>query len=51
MKNTYSYNIHDIVTVASEGSFPNWNLSESMTEIKDPIILVTIGLPGALKSR
>ncbi len=49
VKNTYAYNIHDIVTVVSEGELPELEPFRVMTEIKDPTILVTIGLPRALK--
>jgi glycosyltransferase involved in cell wall biosynthesis len=49
MKKSYAYNIHDIVTVLSEGELPELEPFRVMTEIKDPTIQVTIGIPRALK--
>ena len=49
MKNTYSYNIHNIVTVVSEGELPELEPFRVMTEIKEPTIRVRIGIPRAQK--
>jgi dolichol-phosphate mannosyltransferase len=49
MKNKYYYNIHDIVSVASEGDLPELKPFKVATEIKDPTINVRIGIPRAQK--
>jgi dolichol-phosphate mannosyltransferase len=45
MKKTYSYNIHNIVTVVSEGELPELKPFRVMADIQDPTILVQIGFP------
>jgi dolichol-phosphate mannosyltransferase len=49
MKTKYSYNIHGIVSVVSEGELPELEPFRVMTEIKNPTINVRIGLPRAQK--
>jgi dolichol-phosphate mannosyltransferase len=49
MKNKYYYNIHEIVTVASEGELPELAPFRVMSEVKDPTISVRIGIPRAQK--
>jgi dolichol-phosphate mannosyltransferase len=49
MKNKYYYNIHDIVTVASEGELPELLPFLVSSEIEDPTISVRIGIPRAQK--
>ncbi len=50
MKKAYSYNIHDIVTVVSEGVLPELEPFRVVDEIQDPTILVRIGIPRPQKS-
>ncbi len=45
MENYYFYNIHDIVTVASEGELPELEPFQVDTEIQQPTIRVQIGKP------
>jgi dolichol-phosphate mannosyltransferase len=49
MKNKYYYDIHNIVTVASEGELPELTPFRVTSEIKDPTINVRIGIPRAQK--
>ena len=50
MKHPYYYNIHDIVTVASDGELPELAPFRIDSEIADPTILVEIGKPRSLKN-
>jgi dolichol-phosphate mannosyltransferase len=45
MKTTYSYNIHNIVSVVSEGELPELGPFRVMSEIPEPTIHVQIGIP------
>ncbi len=45
MKYRYSYNLHNIVTVASEGELPELEPFKVDTEIQKPSIVVNIGTP------
>ena len=45
MKNQYSYSIHEIITVVSDGVLPELEPFEVETEISDPTIRVRIGIP------
>jgi dolichol-phosphate mannosyltransferase len=45
MKSIYSYNIHDIVTVVSEGELPELEPFEVKMKIEQPTIYVQIGTP------
>ncbi len=47
MKNSYAYNIHNIVSVVSEGELPELEPFRVMSEIQDPTISVKIGKPRA----
>jgi glycosyltransferase involved in cell wall biosynthesis len=49
MRNKYYYDIHEIVTVASEGELPELTPFRVTSEIKDPTINVRIGIPRAQK--
>jgi dolichol-phosphate mannosyltransferase len=49
MKNIYSYNIHNIVTIESEGELPELQPFLVKMEIKDPTIRVQIGTPRLQK--
>jgi dolichol-phosphate mannosyltransferase len=49
MKSRFSYNIHNIITVDSEGELPELQPFEINTEIKDPTIRVRIGFPRSRK--
>lgn len=49
MNKTYSYNIHDIVTVVSEGELPELEPFLVQSTISQPTISVKIGLPRAEK--
>ncbi len=49
MKKTYSYNIHNIVTVVSEGLLPELEPFLVEGEITDPTIRVNIGIPRSQK--
>ena len=49
LKKTYSYNIHNIVTVVSEGILPELEPFRVVTKIQAPTILVQIGIPRAQK--
>jgi dolichol-phosphate mannosyltransferase len=49
MKKTYSYNIHNIVTVVSEGILPELAPFRVLNEISAPTIHVKIGIPRAQK--
>jgi dolichol-phosphate mannosyltransferase len=49
MKNTFYYNIHEIVTVISEVILPELTPFRVMGEINDPTIQVRIGIPRAQK--
>lgn len=50
MKNLYSYNIHNIVTVVSEGELPELEPFEINTSIQEPTIRVRIGFPRSRKA-
>jgi dolichol-phosphate mannosyltransferase len=45
MKKTFSYNIHNIVTIVSEGFLPELEPFRVQAEIQEPTIRVQIGLP------
>ena len=45
MKNPYTYNVHDIVTVVSEGELPELEPFRVDVEIAEPTIRVEIGQP------
>ncbi len=45
MNNTYYYNIHDIVTVASEGELPELEPFRVASQIAEPTIRIRIGKP------
>ena len=47
VKNTYSYNIHNIVTVVSEGVLPELEPFQMKNEILEPTIRVQVGTPRA----
>ncbi len=49
MKKIYSYNIHNIVTVVSEGILPELEPFRVINEIQAPNILVQIGIPRTQK--
>ena len=49
MKNRYAYNLHDIVTVVSEGELPELEPFRVNREIQQPTIRVSIGKPRRLK--
>ena len=49
MKNQYSYSIHDIVTVVSDGILPELEPFEVQSVIPDPTIRVRIGIPRRKK--
>jgi dolichol-phosphate mannosyltransferase len=49
-KFTYSYNIHDLVSVVSEGELPELEPFRVYQEIEKPTIRVRIGIPPAPKS-
>ena len=49
-RRTYSYNIHDLVTVVSEGELPELEPFRVLQEIEQPTISVKIGIPPAEKS-
>jgi putative flippase GtrA len=49
MKKTYSYNIHNIVTVVSEGELPELEPFQVSSDILEPTISVKIGTPRAPK--
>jgi dolichol-phosphate mannosyltransferase len=50
MKKSYSYNIHNIVTVVSEGELPELEPFQVTSDIQEPTISVKIGAPRAQKS-
>jgi dolichol-phosphate mannosyltransferase len=45
VRRVYSYNIHDLVTVVSEGELPELELFRVQQEIDQPTIRVRIGIP------
>ena len=49
MKKTYSYNIHNILSVVSEGILPELEPFRISDAIKEPTINVKIGIPRAQK--
>ncbi len=49
MKKTFSYNIHDIISVVSEGYLPELEPFRVKGEIQDPTIRVRIGIPRPQK--
>ena len=49
-RQSYSYNIHDLVTVVSEGELPELEPFRVLQEIEQPTISVKIGIPPAQKS-
>jgi dolichol-phosphate mannosyltransferase len=49
MKKTYSYDIHNIVTIVSEGELPELEPFLVDTKIQQPTIIVKIGTPRAQK--
>ena len=49
MKNPYSYNVHDIVTVVSEGELPELEPFRVSMDIPEPTIRVEIGKPRKQK--
>jgi dolichol-phosphate mannosyltransferase len=49
-RRVYSYNIHDLVTVVSEGELPELEPFRVSQEIEQPTIRVKIGIPPAPKS-
>jgi dolichol-phosphate mannosyltransferase len=49
MKETYAYNIHNLVTIVSEGVLPELEPFKVNTEISDPTILVRVGAPRESK--
>ena len=49
MKHTFSYNIHNIVTVVSEGELPELEPFLINTDIQEPTIRVRIGIPRPQK--
>jgi dolichol-phosphate mannosyltransferase len=49
MKKIFAYNIHDIVTVVSEGLLPELEPFRVTTEIEQPTISVRIGIPEKKK--
>jgi dolichol-phosphate mannosyltransferase len=50
MKKLFSYNIHNIVTVVSEGELPELEPFQVNADIKEPTIRVRIGIPRSQKS-
>ncbi len=49
-RKAYSYNIHDLVTVVSEGELPELEPFRVFQEIEQPTIRVKIGIPPSPKS-
>ena len=49
MKKTYSYNVHDVVTVVSEGKLPELEPFRVETTIQEPTIRVRVGIPRKRK--
>jgi putative flippase GtrA len=49
-KRVYSYNIHDLVSIVSEGELPELEPFQVFQEIEQPTIRVKIGIPPAPKS-
>jgi hypothetical protein len=49
LKKTFSYNIHNIVTVVSEGVLPELLPFQVNTEIQEPTICIQIGIPRPQK--
>ncbi len=49
MKKVYSYNIHNIVTVVSEGELPELKHFRTNRVIEEPTIRVRTGIPRAQK--
>jgi dolichol-phosphate mannosyltransferase len=49
-KRVYSYNIHDLVSIVSEGELPELEPFRVFQEIEQPTIRVKIGIPPAPKS-
>ena len=49
MKKTYSYNVHDVVTVVSDGKLPELEPFQVETSIQEPTIRVRVGLPRKQK--
>jgi dolichol-phosphate mannosyltransferase len=49
MKKVFSYNIHDIITIVSEGELPELEPFEVETKIQQPTISVKIGIPRKKK--
>lgn len=49
MKNTYSYNIHNVISIVSEGQLPELEPFLVKTEILEPTIQVRVGAPRASK--
>jgi len=45
MKKVYSYNVHDVVTVVSEGKLPELEPFQVETVIQEPTIRVRVGIP------
>jgi dolichol-phosphate mannosyltransferase len=50
MKKTYSYNVHDVVTVVSDGKLPELEPFRVETTIQEPTIRVRVGLPRKQKT-
>ncbi len=50
MNNVFSYNIHDIVTVVSEGKLPELEPFQVGTKIEQPTIRIQIGIPREKKA-
>ena len=50
MKKIYSYNVHDVVTVVSEGKLPELEPFRVETTIQEPTIRVRVGIPRKQKS-
>ena len=49
MKKVYSYNIHNIISVVSEGELPELEPFEENQLIQEPTISVRIGIPRPQK--
>jgi dolichol-phosphate mannosyltransferase len=49
-KKTYSYNLHNVVSVVSEGELPELEPFRVFQDISDPTIRVRIGIPPSPKS-
>jgi hypothetical protein len=50
MKKIYSYNVHDVVTVVSEGKLPELEPFQVETAIQEPTIRVRVGIPRKQKT-